>query len=364
MASLQDLLSLGQSVWLDFIRRDWVRDGELRARIDGGLRGLTSNPSIFDKAIQQGQLYDEQLREELARRTDAGAQALFEAVAIEDIRGAADLFRPVYDASGRVDGCVSLEVSPRLADDTAGTVAEARRLWKEVDRPNLMIKVPATPAGIPAIETLLAEGINVNVTLMFSLAHYDAVAGAYLRGAQRCERPDGLTSVASFFVSRVDTLIDKQLDTLGTPQARRLRGQVAVANSKLAYDRFRQVFGGGDFAPLAARGARPQRVLFGSTSTKDPAYSEVKYVEELIGPDTVNTLPPATIEVFVERGAARETLTEDVAGARATIGALSGLGIDLAAATEQLQRDGVKAFARSFDSLLATLEARRGELAG
>jgi transaldolase len=362
MASLQDLLSLGQSVWLDFIRRDWVRDGELRARIDGGLRGLTSNPSIFDKAIQQGQLYDEQLREELARRPDADAQALFEAVAIEDIRGAADLFRPVWEASDRVDGCVSLEVSPRLADDTAATVAEARRLWKRVDRPNLMIKVPATAAGIPAIEALLAEGINVNVTLMFSLAHYDAVAGAYLRGAERCPQPDGLTSVASFFVSRVDTLVDKQLDTLGTPQARRLRGQVAVANSKLAYDRFRQVFGGEGFAPLAARGARPQRVLFGSTSTKDPAYSEVKYVEELIGPDTVNTLPPETIEAFVARGQARATLTEDVAGARATIGALGGLGLDLDAATEQLQRDGVRAFARSFDSLLSSLEARRGEL--
>jgi transaldolase len=364
MASLQDLLSLGQSVWLDFIRRDWVQGGELRTRIDGGLRGLTSNPSIFEKAIAQGDLYDGQLREELARRPDADAQALFEAVAIEDIRAAADLFRPVYEASDRVDGCVSLEVSPRLADDTARTVAEACRLWKQVDRPNLMIKVPATPAGIPAVETLLAEGINVNVTLMFSLAHYDAVADAYLRGVERSERPEQLTSVASFFVSRVDTLVDKQLDELATPRARALRGKVAVANSKLAYDRFRQVFGQERFAPLAARGARPQRVLFGSTSAKDPAYSEVKYVEELIGPDTVNTLPPDTIEAFLERGTARETLTADVPAARAVVEALGGLGIDLDAATAQLQRDGVKAFARSFDSLLSTLDGRRAALGG
>jgi transaldolase len=359
MAGMNDLLALGQSVWLDFIRRAMTRSGELEALVRQGLRGLTSNPSIFEKAIAGGEEYDADLRSLLRDEPDAEAAALFEALAIQDIREAADLLRGVYDSSQGTDGFVSLEVSPHIAHDAAATVADAQRLWAAVNRPNLMIKVPATLEGVHAIERLTAAGINVNATLLFSLAHYEAVAGAYLRGLERAEHPERIASVASFFVSRVDSLIDKYLDRLGTPEARALRGRAAVANAKLAWHRFREVFHGSAFEPLRRRGAHVQRVLFGSTSTKDPAYPDVKYVEELIGPETVNTLPPETLEAFLDHGRARPALDRGVEEAHALLADLARLGVDMGEVTEFLQRDGVQKFATAFDQLLGALEAKR-----
>ena len=284
---------------------------------------------------------------------------LYEALAIEDIRGATDILQPVYEASGGDDGYVSLEVSPHLARDTEGTVAEAERLWRTVDRPNLMIKVPATSEGIPAIERLIAEGINVNATLMFSLEDYEAVAGAYLRGLEACAEPARVASVASFFVSRVDTKVDAALDAIATPAALDLRGKAAIANAKLAYRRFEELFSGDAFAAHAERGARVQRPLWASTSTKNPDYRDVIYVEELIGADTVNTLPVATLEAFRDHGRLRASLREDPAAAEQVFAGLADLGVDINAITEELQVEGVSAFAASFDQLLAALDAAR-----
>lgn len=362
MAGMKDLNALGQSVWLDYIRRNVVRNGELQAMIERGLRGLTSNPSIFEKAISGGTEYDAELRAAIETDPEVTSQSLFEMVAITDIREAADLLRSVYDETNGQDGFVSLEVSPHLAYERDATIAEARRLWAAVDRPNLMIKVPATPEGIEAIEELIAAGINVNATLMFSIAHYDGVAGAYIRGLERAADPAAIASVASFFVSRVDSLVDPKLDEMARPEAKALRGRIAVANAKLAYQRFLETFGGPRFEALRARGARVQRVLFGSTSTKDPSYSDVKYIEELIGPQTVNTLPPDAIEAFEDHGVARVTLTVDVEDARAAMAGLGQLGIDMADVTEELQGDGVRKFAESFNSLLAALDRKRGEV--
>ncbi len=362
MAGLNDLLALGQSVWLDYIRRSHVRGGGLGALVAQGLRGLTSNPSIFEKAITGSDEYDADLHAAIRRNPDIDATALFEALAIVDIREAADLLAGVWKSSHGDDGYVSLEVSPHLAHDTEQTIVEARRLWAAVGRPNLMIKVPATPEGVPAVERLTAEGINVNATLMFSLAHYEAIARAWLRGLDRCAHPERVASVASFFVSRVDSSIDSGLDRLGSPATKTLRGRAAVANAKLAYARFRELFGA-PFEPMRARGARPQRVLFGSTSTKDPNYSDVKYVEELIGPDTVNTLPPETIDAFLDHGVARITLTEGVDDARCLFDELRALGIDIDVVTEELQTDGVLKFAQSFDKLLAAIDAKRETVA-
>jgi len=355
----------GQSVWLDFIERGMLEDGGLgRFVASDGVRGVTSNPSIFNKAITGGGRYDASLRRALARDPSLRAEALFWELAVEDIRLAADVLRDVYEDSGGGDGYVSLEVSPRLARDTGGTITEARRLWERVDRPNLMIKVPATGEGIPAMEELLAAGINVNATLMFSMRHYENVAGAYLRGVARCESPQRVASVASFFVSRVDTAVDRALEAAGTPEALALRGKAAVANSRLVYERFVTIFHGEAFAPARARGARVQRPLWASTSTKNPAYPDTKYVDELIGPETVNTIPLATLEAFRDHGRVERTVDADLDGARAVLEALPAHGIDLDAVTEQLQVDGVRAFAEAFDALLAALEARRRELGG
>lgn len=359
MAGMKDLSALGQSVWLDYIRRSMVRGGELEAMIDRGLRGLTSNPSIFEKAISGGTEYDDAIREAIAEDPGITNEALFERLAITDIREAADLLRGVYTATAGEDGYISLEVSPHLAWDRDATIAEARRLWAAVDRPNLMIKVPATVDGIGAIEELIAAGINVNATLMFSISDYDAVAGAYLRGLSRAERPEGIASVASFFVSRVDSSVDPKLDAIGSAEARALRGRIAVANAKLAYQRFRDTFHGPQFEVLRSRGARVQRVLFGSTSTKDASYSDVKYVEELIGPETINTLPPDTIEAFEDHGTAHVTLPAGVGEAAAAMVGLARLGIDIDEVTDELQRDGVKKFADSFDALMAALDSKR-----
>ncbi len=363
MNPLQALHQHGQSFWLDYIRRSLMTNGELERLIeDDGLRGVTSNPTIFQKAVAGSNDYDEVLREALAADRHADTGRLYEALAIGDIRLAADILRPLYDRSEGGDGFVSLEVSPALAHDTAGTLAEARRLWLAVDRPNLMIKVPATPAGIPAVAALIAEGINVNVTLLFSLGHYDAVARAYLHGLERAPDPANVASVASFFVSRVDAAVDAALEKIGSPDAQALRGKVAIANAKAAYRRFREIFGGERFAPLQARGARPQRVLWASTGVKNPEYSDVLYVEELIGADTVNTMPPATMNAFRDHGRVAPLLERGLDEAEATLGKLAALGIDLDAVTTRLQKDGVASFAESFEQLLATLKEKRSAL--
>ena len=305
-----------QAVWLDFIERDLLTCGELaRLVAEDGVRGVTSNPSIFQKAIEGGGPYDMAVASLLAANPEMTTVQLYEALAIEDIQHAADILHAVWKESRGGDGFVSLEVSPHLARDTGGTVAEAKRLWQAVARPNLMIKVPATPEGIPAIEELIGEGINVNATLMFSLADYEAVATAYLRGLETNSKPASVASVASFFVSRVDTKVDAALEAIGSPEALSLRGRAAIANAKLAYRRFGELFGSDSFALLSARGAMVQRPLWASTSTKNPDYRDVIYVEELIGQDTVNTLPVATLEAFRDHGELRTSLLEDVAGA-------------------------------------------------
>ena len=359
------LAAEGQSIWLDYITRDLVRGGELRRLIEeDGLRGLTSNPTIFEKAIGAGDAYDAQMKGLVAQ--DKSALEIFESVAATDVREACDLFLPVYEQTEGKDGLVSLEVSPLLAHDADATIEEGRRLWQSVDRPNLLIKVPGTEEGVAAVRTLLREGISVNVTLLFSLESHERVMWAYIEAleerAQAGEPIDRVASVASFFVSRVDTLIDKQLD--GKQAAGELQGKVAVANARLAYARFQEIFGDDRFKALAAKGARPQRPLWASTGTKNKAYSDVLYVESLIGPDTVNTLPVATLDAFRDHGTVARTIDTDVDGARATIAGLEKAGIDLAAATQQLEDEGVALFAKSFEDLLAGVDAKRQTLVG
>ncbi|HEY8601159.1 MAG TPA: transaldolase [Thermomicrobiales bacterium] len=368
------LLEQGQSVWLDYITRDLVRNGGLKREIEEfGLRGMTSNPTIFQKAISEGHAYDEQVAGLM--RQGASATVVFESVAIKDIQDACDLFRPLYDSTNGGDGFVSIEVSPLLALDTQGTVEEARRLWASVDRPNVMIKVPGTVEGAPAVQTLLTEGMNVNVTLLFSLESHERVMWAYIEAlearAAKGQPIDRIGSVASFFVSRVDTAVDKLIDAkvaeLGAESAegkrvQGLRGKVAVANAKLAYARFREIFGDERFGKLAALGASPQRPLWASTGTKDKAYPDTLYVDSLIGPDTVNTLPPATLEAFRDHGTVARTIDEGVDAARATMATLKEVGIDIDAVTKGLEEEGVASFAKSFDDLLSGVEAKRQDL--
>jgi transaldolase len=363
MSRLMPLKDYGQAIWLDYIRRDILLDGTLAEMIeDDGVSGLTSNPAIFQKAIGESDLYDEAIQEALAIDPELGVEALYEELAVQDIQMAANLLLPTYESTDGRDGYVSLEVSPHLARDTGRSVDEARRLWKRVDRKNLLIKIPATVEGIPAIETLLSEGININVTLMFSLAHYEAVAQAYLRALSRCPAPDRLASVASFFVSRVDSMTDAALQELDSDAARGLMGRIAIANSKVTYLRYQELFCGADFQIWRDQGVRPQRVLWASTSTKNPAYRDVIYIEELIGPETVNTVPPKTLEAFRDHGEVQSTLMEGVDAAQRDLEALRDLGIDLDEITERLQRVGVEKFVEPFDDLLATLEVRVAEL--
>ncbi len=360
MNPLLELQKFGQSVWLDYIRRSLITSGELQRLVeDDGLRGVTINPTIFEKAIAGSTDYDEAIRSRLAEESHVDARTLYEALAIEDVQRVADVLRPSYEETERADGFVSLEVSPFLAHDTTGTIAEARRFWQVVDRPNLMIKVPATPEGTPAIEALTAEGINVNVTLIFSLAQYEAVADAYFRGLARHPHPSRLASVASFFVSRVDTVVDRALEAIGTPEALGLRGRIAIAQAKVAYYRFGELFSGARFAALREKGARVQRLLWASTGTKNPAYSDVLYVEELIGVDTINTMPPATLNAFRDHGRVRASLKEGVEDANATLVRLSNLGVDLASITSKLLADGLSAFEASIKQLQATLDEKR-----
>ncbi len=365
MNPLVELHAYGQSFWYDNIRRQFLQDGTLQNLIvQDGLRGMTSNPSIFEKAIGHSADYDAQIRELVGQGADV--DAIYEALVLADIQAACDLFADLYAESDGGDGFVSLEVSPHLARDTAGTISEAKRLFTAVNRPNLMIKVPATPEGIPAIEALIGSGINVNITLMFSMAHYEAVAQAYINGLQRLladgGNPHQVASVASFFVSRVDTAVDKKLAELNDPAAAALMGQTAVANSKVVYQRFKEIFHGPAFQELQAAGAARQRLLWASTSTKNPAYPDTLYVDQLIGPETVNTMPPETIEAFREHGRLANTLEQDVDKAWELLDNLAELQINLDDITEQLQVDGVIAFEKAFDALIETIAAKKSRL--
>jgi transaldolase len=360
---LHELAEHGQSVWSDFISRAFVRDGDLQKLIDVGVLGATSNPTIFQGAIGSGDRYDEQIRE----LVDAGttdAKDIFWQLAKDDIRDACDLFAPVADTTNGLDGWVSLEVDPNLAHDTETTVSEARRLHDLVDKPNLYIKIPATLAGLEAIEETIAAGIPVNVTLIFSLQRHREVAEAYIRGLERHADSGGdlsrLNSVASFFVSRVDTEADKRLDAIGGHDE--LKGTLAIANAKLAYQTYKEVFSGERWEKLAAKGASPQRCLWASTSTKNPEYRDVVYVEELIGPDTVNTMPRETIEATIDHANIADTLEQDVDGARKVLEAFKEAGIDYDDVTDTLEREGVEKFAKSFADLIADVESKRDAL--
>jgi transaldolase len=355
---LVDLGNCGQSVWLDYIRRDLISSGELKKLIDkDGLKGMTSNPTIFEKAISGSTDYDAQLRDLLAQNPHAAGDELYEKVAIKDIQMAADLLAPVYQSNNKADGFVSLEVSPGLAHDTQATITEARRLWKAVARPNVMIKVPATKEGIPAIETLISEGININITLMFTMAHYEAVAQAYIRGVERCQNPQNVSSVASFFVSRVDTVIDKALEEITTKEVLDLRGEAAIANSKMIYRRFLQIFYEGPFSVLEKKGAHVQRPLWASTSTKNLNYSDVVYIERLIGKNTVNTMAPDTLSAFLDHGRVIKDTVEK-GKPEEILARLAELHIDLNEVGEKLQEDGIKSFALSFEKLIFTLNEK------
>jgi transaldolase len=365
----------GQSAWQDDISRDMLNDGSIRTAIEEtGIRGLTSNPTIFEKAIAAGSAYDEEIGGLLER--DLDAHAIFETVAVRDIQGATDLFRTIYESSEGGDGFVSIEVSPLAARDPAVTTADARRLWSAVDRPNLMVKIPGTVEAVPIIQQMLTEGININITLLFSVAAYERVARAYisaLAARQAAGQPiDRIASVASFFVSRVDTLVDKLLDEkiAATGDATQkgwlqsLKGKAAIANAKIAYQSFERLFSGAEWDSLAAAGADVQRPLWASTSVKNPAFPDTMYVDELIGPHTVNTMPRPTIAAFLDHGTVARTIDKDLSGAYKTMEDLAAAGIDIDAVTTQLEDEGIASFAKSYDSLLAGVAAKRSQLAG
>ncbi len=365
----------GQSAWQDDISRDMLNQGHIRAAIEEtGIRGLTSNPTIFEKAIAAGTAYDEEIAGLLERELDA--HAIFETVAVGDIQNTTDLFRPLYESSRGGDGFVSIEVSPAGARDAARTTEEARRLWNAVGRPNLMVKIPGTAQGLPVIRQMLEEGININITLLFSVDSYERVARAHidaLTARHAAGLPiDRIASVASFFVSRVDTLVDKLLDEkiAATSDATQkgwlepLKGKAAIANAKIAYETFQRLFAGAAWEPLAAAGASVQRPLWASTSVKNPAFPDTMYVDELIGPHTVNTMPRATIQAFLDHGAVARTIDKNVAGAHKTMDDLAAAGIDIDAVTAQLEDEGIASFTKSYDSLLEGVAAKRSQLAG
>ncbi len=359
-----ELLNEGQSIWLDYIRRDMLENGELAALVDEGIRGVTSNPSIFEAAIANTDLYDEDIRRMLEGDAVDGPTSLYEALAIHDIVQACDVLRPVYEASDGADGFVSFEVSPLLAHDTGATIDEARRLWSAVGRPNLMIKVPATPAGIPAIEELIGDGINVNVTLIFSLNAYRDVVNAYISGLERSGDPASIASVASFFVSRVDSEVDRRLEEIGSDEALGLRGRIAIANSRLAYAIYQKAFSSDRWERLAEQGARPQRLLWASTSTKNPDYNDVMYIEELVGDNTVNTVPPQTLDAFRDHGkVTADAIESDLAQARADMELLAASGVDIDDVTDVLIEEGVKKFADAFDQLIEAIDSKRASVA-
>ncbi|MCU6454775.1 transaldolase [Sphingomonas sp. A2-49] len=370
MGKLADLSAAGTAVWLDFVDRKFLEAGGLKTLVEeDGLTGVTSNPSIFEKAMGHGDAYDASLADYDREHPGAATIDRYEHLAIQDIKAAAETLRPVYDRLDARDGYVSLEVSPYIADDTDATIAEAEKLWHAVDRPNLMIKIPGTPAGAPAISATIAKGINVNVTLLFALDAYVRVAEAYATGLEERVRQgqpiDRIASVASFFVSRIDAMIDKEIDRRvadNDPEAetlRSLRGKVAIANAKMAYQWFLDFERSDRWQALAAKGAQPQRLLWASTGVKDKAYADTLYVDTLIGRDTVNTMPPATMDAFRERGTVADTLTADVDDARRVLAEAERLGLDLGGVTDTLVEQGVASFAKAFDDLLGSIAAKQ-----
>ncbi len=365
MSPLKSLSDFGQSPWLDFIRRSFVQDGRLQRLIDeDGIKGVTSNPAIFEQAIAGSNDYDEAIM--VLTGEGLSAAEIYDVLSIEDVGAAADLFRGVYEETGGKDGYVSLEVSPHLARDTEGTVEDARRLWKALDRPNVMIKIPATVEGVPAIQQCISEGINVNVTLLFSVERYRSVAEAYVAGVGKRIAEGGnpkVASVASFFVSRVDSLVDPQLEASANPMAKELVGTIAVANSLCAYQVYQEIFGS-DFSSLKELGAWTQRLLWASTSAKNPAFSKVKYVETLIGPDTVNTLPLDTIEAYREMGRPAERVTGSLLDAQITMSRFREAGFDIEEVANELERQAIQKFVEPFDKLLAAINAKRESLVG
>ena len=361
MTRLQDLHEQGgQSPWLDNLKRGWITSGELQQWVDRGVRGITSNPTIFQKAIEGNADYDAQLRELVGAGEDVTAS--YWDLVTRDIRDALAILRPVHDASGGEDGYVSVEVSPELAHDTDGTIAAARHLNELIDQPNLLVKIPGTLEGLPAIQQMISEGRSVNVTLLFSNERYEAVIEAYLAGLEAFVAgggdPSTVSSVASFFVSRVDTEADRRLEAIGTPEALDLRGKAAVANAQLAYQTFLERFAGPRWDALAAKGARLQRPLWASTSTKNPAYPDTLYVDTLIGPNTVNTMPDKTLDDFDDHGTVARTVDADVDGAKAVLASLAEVGVDLTDVTATLETEGVASFSTSFDELLGALSAK------
>ena len=361
---LHQLTELGQSIWLDYIRRSLIESGDLAAYVQNGLRGMTSNPAIFEKAIAETDEYDGQIQSlALEGKT---SQEIYESLAIDDIRSAARILEPVFDESEGADGYISLEVNPHLAHDRQATVNEALRLFGAVDRPNVMIKVPATAEGLLAIQELITEGININVTLMFSMAQYDMVAEAYIaaleKRAAKVYDVHHIASVASFFVSRIDVKVDKMLDEIDTPEAEALKGKIGIASAKLAYQHFKETFQGKRWDFLADKGARLQRVLYGSTSTKDPAYSDVMYVDGLIGPNTVNTIPPKTLEAFIDHGTVAVTLDQDIDEVHEQLVQLEKVGINLDDVTRELLDEGVEKFVKPYDKLIETIAQKQANL--
>ncbi len=365
--AMADAYAIGQSLWLDYIQKSLL-DGELQRMInEDQLKGLTSNPAIFEQAIANTNEYDETIAAIVADQSDVSELELFNQLAIADIQAAADAFADTYEETDGVDGMVSLEVTPELAHDAAGTIKMGMELHGRVNRPNLMIKVPGTSEGVKAFEALTALGINVNVTLLFSVSRYKEIAQAYIRGLER-RHADGhsiarIASVASFFVSRVDVSADKALDALGSAEAKALTGKIAIANAKVAYGHFVNLFGSEQFTKLKEQGARPQRLLWASTGVKNPDYSDVLYIEELIGPDTVNTVPPKTLEAFMDHGVAESRLTGGLAQAHKDISSLTGLGVSLSDLTDSLEADGIKSFEEAFGRLLKVLADKRQTLA-
>jgi len=370
---LRQLNAVGQSVWQDNIRRSELLNGALKKLIDeDGLSGTTSNPTIFEKAIEGSHDYDEAIRKLAVGGKKASE--IFDALAVEDIQMACDLFRPTYDSTQGRDGFVSIEVNPDLAHETAATIAEARRLWRAVNRPNLMVKIPGTKEGLPAIEQALADGLNINITLLFAVGRYEEVANAYVAALEARAREgkpvDRIASVASFFVSRIDTAVDQQLDekikaasaAAEKEKLENMKAKAAITNAKVAYRKFKEIFSTDRFKALAAKGARVQRVLWASTSTKNPKYSDVLYVETLIGPDTVNTMPPATIVAFRDHGKVRVTIEENYAEASQWPAELAKVGIDLDAVTLKLEHDGVKSFSNDYAKLLSVVESKSKQI--
>ena len=353
----------GQSIWLDYIDRNLLVNGGLRTLVSEGVRGVTSNPTIFQKAIGGSTDYDAAIYDLVRADHNIDEKMLYQRLTVQDVQMAADILATVYDSSDGTDGFVSLEVSPHLAFDTEATILAARYLWELVARPNLMIKVPATVPGLPAIESLIAEGVNINVTLLFSVERYKAVLEAYIRGLLRNSNPGKVASVASFFVSRVDNKVDAALDKIDSPESKRLKGKIAIANAKMAYQHFKEVIGSAIFETERKRGARPQRPLWASTSTKNPEYSDVLYVDHLIGRDTVNTVPPETLDAFQMHGELHASLDNEVNAALYDLESLDTLGIDLAQITQELEQEGVRKFTDSYDQLLTVLKNKLSTVA-